>query len=449
MFGLPEKATDSPHRRKPLRVNSTIQRSRNIGGDSIASVVLAFILLASPAFGQGPVKVTLDEAIQMALEHNHALLAARTTIQQSESEEITANLRPNPVFFADTDYLPLFSPSKLNSDYVDNSAEFDAGLSYLLERGQKRQHRLQAAKDGTAVTRSQVADNERTLTFQVASQFVHAQLAESTLDLAQQDLKSYQNTVDIADIRYKSGDISQDDYLKIKLQLLQFQNDFAQAQLAKVQALSDLRQLLGQESVPVNYDVAGPFEYEAVKVTLEDLQMKALHNRPDFRAAQQGVTAANSQYELQKAIGKQDVTVQANYTHVNGINGVSFLASIPLPIFNRNQGEIARTRYAITQSQELEKAANDQVVTDVHDAYYGLQANDQVIQLYLSGYLAEAQADRDIAEYSYQRGAASLLDFLDAERSYRATELAYRQTLASYLLALEQLREAAGTRSLP
>jgi len=432
-----------------LRVNSTIQRSRNIGGDSIASVVLAFILLASPAFGQGPVKVTLDEAIQMALEHNHALLAARTTIQQSESEEITANLRPNPVFFADTDYLPLFSPSKLNSDYVDNSAEFDAGLSYLLERGQKRQHRLQAAKDGTAVTRSQVADNERTLTFQVASQFVHAQLAESTLDLAQQDLKSYQNTVDIADIRYKSGDISQDDYLKIKLQLLQFQNDFAQAQLAKVQALSDLRQLLGQESVPVNYDVAGPFEYEAVKVTLEDLQMKALHNRPDFRAAQQGVTAANSQYELQKAIGKQDVTVQANYTHVNGINGVSFLASIPLPIFNRNQGEIARTRYAITQSQELEKAANDQVVTDVHDAYYGLQANDQVIQLYLSGYLAEAQADRDIAEYSYQRGAASLLDFLDAERSYRATELAYRQTLASYLLALEQLREAAGTRSLP
>jgi len=411
--------------------------------------VLAFILLASPAFGQGPVRVTLDEAIQMALEHNHALLAARTTIQQSESEEITANLRPNPVFFADTDYLPLFSPSKLNSDYVDNSAEFDAGLSYLLERGQKRQHRLQAAKDGTAVTRSQVADNERTLTFQVASQFVDVQLAESTLDLAQQDLKSYQNTVDIADIRYKSGDISQDDYLKIKLQLLQFQNDFAQAQLAKVQALSDLRQLLGQESVPVNYDVAGPFEYEAVKISLEDLQMKALHNRPDLRAAQQGVTAANSQYELQKAIGKQDVTVQANYTHVNDINGVSFLASIPLPIFNRNQGEIARTRYAITQSQELEKAANDQVVTDVYDAYYGLQANDQVIQLYLSGYLAEAQADRDIAEYSYQRGAASLLDFLDAERSYRATELAYRQTVASYLLALEQLREAAGTRSLP
>jgi cobalt-zinc-cadmium efflux system outer membrane protein len=320
------------------------------------------------AFAQGPVKITLDEATQMALEHNHDLLAARTTIQQSEAEEITANLRPNPVFFTDWDYLPFFSPSALTSTYLHDSTEADMGLSYLIERGKKRQHRLQAAKDVTVVTRSQVADNERTLTFQVASQFIGVELAESMLDLAQQDLKSYQNTVDIAEVRYRSGAISQDDYLKIKLQLLQFQNDFAQAQLAKVQALSDLRRLLGYESVPVNYDVAGPFEYEAVKLALEDLQMKALQNRPDFQSAQQAITEANSQYELQRAIGKQDVTVQINYTHVNGINGVSFLASIPLPIFNRNQGEIARTRYAITQSQELEKAANNQVVTDVHDA---------------------------------------------------------------------------------
>jgi outer membrane protein, heavy metal efflux system len=432
-----------------LTANFTSRGSCNICRDLIVPAVLGFLLLAIPAFAQGPARVTLDQAIQMALEHNHNLLAARTTIQQSEAEEITANLRPNPTVFADADYLPLFSPNELNSDYVDNSMEFDAGLSYLLERGKKRQHRLQAAKDVTAVTRSQVADNERSLTFQVASQFVNVQLAESTLDLAQKDLKSYQNTVDIAGIQYKSGAISQDDYLKIKLQLLQFQNDFAQALLAKAQGLADLRELLGYESVPVNYDVAGPFEYQALKVTLEDLQMKALQNRPDFRAAQQGVTAANSQYELEKAIGKQDVTVQANYTHVNGINGVSVLASVPLPIFSRNQGEIARTRYAITQSQELEKGVDEQVVDDVNDAYYGLQTSDQVVQLYLSGYLADADADRDIAEYSYQRGAASLLDFLDAERSYRATELAYRQSLASYLLALEQVREAVGTRNLP
>ena len=199
----------------------------------------------------------------------------------------------------------------------------------------------------------------------------------------------------------------------------------------------------------MNYDIAGQFEYQAIKVSLEDLQMQALQTRPDLRAAQQGITAANSQYLLAKADAKQDLTVQANYTHVNGINGASLYTSIPLPIFNRNQGEITRTRFAMTQAQESEKQTNNQVVTDVRDAYYNVQTNDQIVQLYLGGYLAEAQADRDIAEYSYQRGAASLLDFLDAERNYRATQLAYRQVLASYLTAVEQLREAVGTRALP
>jgi len=417
-------------------------------------------MLAGTAFGHSgaPTTITLDEAIQMALQHNHNMLAARTTILQSEADEKTANLRPNPSLFADWEYLPLGSPAKQNpdvyggqstADYLHNNTEGDIGLSYLIERGKKRQHRVQAAKDITAQTKSLVTDNERTLTFNVASLFVNVQLAKSTLELAEKDLKSFQQTVDLGELRYNKGAISEDDYLKIKLQLLQFETDYQQAQLAKVQALSDLRQLLGYESVAPDYDVAGAFDYEPLKGNLEDFQLKAMQNRPDLRAAQQGVTAARSQYEVQKTIGKPDVTVQANYSHVNAINAATIYASIPLPIFNRNQGNIEHTRIAITQAQEQEKAANGQVLTDVHDAYEGLRASDHVIQLYRSGYLDVAQKDRDISEYAYKRGAASLLDFLDAERSYRATQLAYRQALASYLLALEQMREAVGVRALP
>ena len=319
----------------------------------------------------------------------------------------------------------------------------------MIERGKKRLRRLQAAKDQTAVTRSQVADNERTLTFQVASGFVAVQLAESTLELAEQDLKSFQKTADIGQVRFEKGDISENDSLKIRLQLLQFETDLEQAQLARVQALSDLRQLIGYESVPADYDVAGPFDYSPLKVNLQDLQLKALQQRPDLRAARQGTTAANSQFALAKANGKMDLTVQANYSHVNSINAASFYTSIPLAIFNRNQGEIARTRFAITQAQELEKSQNDQVLTDVRDSYENLQTDDSIVRLYRSGYLDRAQKSRDISEYAYQRGAASLLDFLDAERSYRATQLGYRQALASYLLALEQLRQATGVRELP
>src|ERR1700691_1840033 len=397
----------------------------------------------------GSVMISLDDAIQMALRHNHNILAARTTIQQSEAEETTANLRPNPVIVSDWQFLPIFQPSQFSADYLDNTAQFDLGVSYLFERGKKRQHRLRAAKDLTAVSRSQVADNERSLAFSVASGFINVELAESTLALAEQDLKSFQSTVEIGEARYKAGDIGEDDLLKIKLQMLQFQTDVSAAKLARVQGLSDLRQLLGYESIAADYDVAGAVDYQTVQGNVDDFQAKALQSRPDLRAAQQGVTAADSQRALQQAIGKRDVTAEINYTHLGYLNDVSLFGQMQMPIFDRNQGEIARAGFAITQAQEQERFANGQVLTDVRDAFENLRTNDQVVGLYRSGYLDEAQQSRDISEYAYRHGAASLLDFLDAERSYRATQLAYRQAIASYLLATEQLREAVGTRSLP
>jgi outer membrane protein, heavy metal efflux system len=419
---------------------------------------LVVLTLALVAYGQGAVRITLDEAIQMAIQHNHTLVALRTTIQQSEAEEITQGLRPNPTLFADWEYLPLASPAKQNPglytgvstpDYLKNNTEGDIGMSYLIERGGKRLDRMQAQKDITTQTRSLVADGERGLSFQVATLFYNAQLAESTIDLAEQDLKSFQSTVDISEHQFNAGGLSQNDFLMIKLQLLQFESDLEQGELSRAQSLSDLRQLLGYESVSAGYDVSSDFDYHPLKVNLEDLQMKALQNRPDLRAAQQGVTAADSQYQLQIANGKQDVTVSGNYSHVNGINAATVLASIPLPIFNRNQGEIARARYAITQAQELQTAVNGQVLTDVKDAYEGLQSNDKIVQLYVSKYLDVATQSRDISEYAYRRGGLALLDFLYAERNYRATQLGYRQALASYLLAVEQLREAVGKRALP
>jgi outer membrane protein, heavy metal efflux system len=417
-----------------------------------ASLVLCCAALVDTAFGQaaaGPATITLDQAIELALQHNHGLLATRTTIQQNLAQEVTANLRPNPTFFTDWEYLPLYKPGVGFLDYLHDSTEGDIGLSYLFERGQKRQHRLEAAQDATAVTRSQVSDNERTLAFQVAQLFINVQLAESSLDLAQQDLKSFQDTVNISARQYQTGAIAENDFLKMKLQLVQFQTDVEQAELSRAQALSDLRQQLGYESVPADYDVAGSFDYQPLALKLEDLQAKALQNRPDLRAAVLGVTASNSQYTLAKANGKQDYTVAGNYSHVNGLSTLTFSFSIPVPIFDRNQGEIARTRYAITQAREQQSAATGQVLTDVKDAYAGLRTNDRLVQIYRSGVLEDSKRSRDISEYSYRRGATALLDFLDAERSYRATQLAYRQAIAAYLTAVEQLRQAVGTRSLP
>ena len=417
----------------------------------LAFVILpVFVLLAVQASaGQATTLIGLDQAIDLALAHNHALQATRTLIFQNQAQEITANLRPNPVLGGDAQFIPIFNPGDFSSDDLDLAQQFDLGISYLFERGHKRQSRLQAARDQTAVTRAQVTDAERTLAFNVGEQFVSVLLAESTLAFALQDLKSFQSTVDISAAQLNAGAISEGDYLKIKLQLLQFQTDVSSARLAKAQALVGLRQFLGYDAVQANFDVIGDLAYQPLQANLEDLQAKALKERPDFHAALLGVTAAQSQIRLAKANGKVDVNGTFDFTHTAGQNTASIFASFELPIFNRNQGEIARTGHALTQAQESQLSASDAVLSDVGNAYEAIKSNDEIVQLYTSGYLKQAQDSRDISEYAYKRGAASLLDFLDAERTYRASQLAYRQALASYMTALEQMKEAVGTRNLP
>lgn len=419
-----------------------------VGALLFAAVLSAFGTL----YGQGPpapVKVSLDEAIQLALRHNHNLNATRTLIPQSRDAEITASLRPNPVFLTDGLFIPFFSPHNLNGSILNDISEFDAGISYTIERGHKRQARVRAARDQTTVTVSQVSDAERLLTYNVAQQFIQVLLAKSTLQFARQDLQGFRNTVSISQEQYKAGGISEGDLLKTQLQLLQFQTDVSSAQVALVQARYGLRQLTGYDAIPANFEVTGVLAYAPVHLNLLDLEARALQLRPDLLAAKQGIAAADSQYGLARANGKQDLTTQINYTHVSALNNASLFGSIQIPIFNRNQGQIAGTRVAIAQAEQTEQATADQVLTDVKNGYAAVQTSAQIVNLYQSGYLKQAKESRDISQYAYRRGAASLLDFLDAERSYRATQLAYRQVLAAYMTSMEQLREAVGTRNLP
>ena len=407
----------------------------------------------APAYATRPdrpaaTQITLEQAIDLALKNSPTIKAARTQIQQNQAQEITANLRPNPTLSADSQFVPVFT-GDFSTDTLNNLQQFDIGVGYLFERGRKRQNRLQAARDTTAVTVATVADTERTLIFNVAQQFINVLLANSTLQFALEDLNSFQETVNISDERYRAGDISEGDNLKIKLQLLQFETDVSSARVAKVQALGSLRQLVGYASLPHDYDCAGDLTYKPLAASLPDLEAKALAERPDLKAAKKGITAANSQISLAKADGKVDITASGSFSHVSGASSTSLFFSMPLPIFDRNQGEIARTKFALTQAELTAKAAEDTVLTDVTNAYEAASSNQDVVKLYVSGYLKQAQDSRDISQYAYKGGAATLLDFLDAERSYRSTQLAYRQALAAYMLSLEQLRQATGTRSLP
>ncbi len=396
-----------------------------------------------------PTRITLEKAIQLALQHNHALKAAYTTIQQGEDDEITANLRPNLNLAWDVQFLPFFNADAFSRDYIDNTAQFDVGVGYLFERGGKRGSRLQAARDQTGVNRFLVSDSERLLSVNVAREFIAALLAESNLDFARENLDSFHKTIDISESRHNAGDMSEGDLLKIQLQALQFQTDVSTGELARVQALASLRQLVGYDSVESDYDVEGQLDYQPLDASREDLEALAVKTRPDLQAAQQGVTASESLHELARANGKHDLGAAFNYSHLAGVNTGSVFFNIDLPTSDRNQGEIARTNHAIIEATEFAVEIEGQIKTDVANAYEALRTSARIVELYNSGYLKQSEQSRDISLYAYQRGAVGLLDYLDAERSYRLTQFAYRQALASYMDALEELRNAVGTRNVP
>ncbi len=391
-------------------------------------------------------RLTLDDATRLALEHNQSLRAQRLAIDQAKANEITAALKPNPVFTNLNEDFPVFSPSDFTLDNLKTNQEFTNSVTYTIERGGKRLKRVQVAQDTTDVTAKTVADNERQLKFQVAQAFINVLLARSNLEFAKADLKDFLQVVDINQRRMNAGDISEADYLKIKLQQLQFEQDVSAAQVALVQGKAALRQLVGYETVPEDFDLIGDLKHTKYAVTQADLEKDALLTRPDFLAAQSTVRLANDTVTLAYGNRARDLTLESEYKRNGTINGVGFGLSIEIPIHDRNQGEIARSKAAANQAVESAEAVRVGVLTDVRSAYAGYKTADEVASLYESGYLNQASQSREISNYAYQRGAASLLDLLDAERSYRATQLAYRQALAAYMTGAEQINFVVGKK---
>jgi cobalt-zinc-cadmium efflux system outer membrane protein len=221
--------------------------------------------------------------------------------------------------------------------------------------------------------------------------------------------------------------------------------------LSLVQSKATLRQLLGYETVSDNFDVAGELTHQKVNVSLDVLNQMALASRPDLLAAQSGVKLANDQVELEIGNRARDIDGGVNYSK-NAIGPLSTLGaslSFDLPFGSRNQGNIAHAKIAAQQAQETEAAARAQVLTDVLSAFSQYQTNEQVLQLYESGYLDQATQSLDIARYVFQRGAGSLLDLLDAERTYRSIQLAYRQALAAHATSVFQINFVVGRQVIP
>ncbi len=429
---------EDPH--KFVAVIASRSRRRTLNA-IVVVVALQASALAQTAFTWQQIKAKFEAA-------NPTLKAAQLNIDESRAEEITAYLRPNPDFSFAADGTQLTPYQGVWRPFT--GTQFEPSISYLHERQHKRELRLAAAKESTEVAASAYLDQERGMIFTLQSAFVQTLQAKAFLQNAIENLQYWDRELEVDRVRFQAGDLAKLDIDRLELQRVQFESDYETALVTLRTAKIQLLQLLNDRTPIEKFDVTGPFEFSERFAPLEEFRNIALENRPDLKEAAQNVELAKVTYQLTVSNGSTDPTYSVWWTHNPSFsnpydyNTIGASVSIPLRIFDRNQGEKARTWLDIGRNEKLRDAAQAQLFNDVDSAYYTVLGNINLLKPYKDKYLSMATEIRDKMQVSYLNGGNSLLDYLDAEKALRDTKLAYLNLIGAYLTAVAQMDMAVG-----
>jgi cobalt-zinc-cadmium efflux system outer membrane protein len=416
---------------------------RNPRSFTIAGLLLALCL---PAAAQE--NLTWEQLKAKFEAANPVLKADAANVEEMRAEEITAYLRPNPQFTMSADGTQIAPHDHVWAPL--SGTQYQPNFSYLHEREHKRELRLESAKEGTEITQSQHVDLEINLIFSLRSAFVQTLQAKAVLELAKADLEYYDKIIDISQARFKAGDLAKIDLARIELQRVQYESEIETA-IVNLRSQKIALLLLLDDRTPVDqFDVVGIFDLGPELHPLDEYHQIALDNRPDLRAAIQTIQQSETNHKLAKANGSTDPTLSAWYTWNPSFNNpndqqtLGLSVSIPLRIFDKNQGEKKRTLIDIDRSQQAAEAAKAQVFSDVDNAYELVRSNIALIKPYKAKYLDQSVFVRDTVTFAYQHGGASLMDFLNAQSDYRVVQLAYLQLIGAYMTAAGQMNLAVG-----
>ncbi len=407
---------------------------------------MVLTVLAASGFAQ--TTLTWQEVRTKFEASNPTLRAGAIGIEESRADEITAFLRPNPNLSIFADQIAPFPGGPPHGAFA-YFLPWASG-SYLLERRGKRELRLESAQKATQIAVSGQADLERMLLFNLRMAFVETLQEKAILNLARENLAYYDKVLQVNGERYKAGGIARVDLDRLQLQRVTYESDLATAEVNLRTAKIQLLALLNDRTPVEQFDVTGPFDFSDQVPMLDDVRQMALDTRPDLRAAVQAVDKSKTDHQLAIANGSTDPTFGADFGRnppIDAYFGVN--VSFPLRIFDRNQGEKKRTELDIGRNQQLLDATRTQVFSDVDSAYAMVNSNVTLLRPYKQTYLQQATSVRDTIEFSYQHGAASLLDFLNAQADYRSVQVAYLNLIGDYLTAVAQLSMAVGREVIP
>jgi cobalt-zinc-cadmium efflux system outer membrane protein len=433
----------------PIASHTPLRRIRR--SFAVACGLIAASAIPPVLFAQQP--LDWDQVKTRFTAGNPALKADADNVDEMKAEEITAYLRPNPQFTLAADGTQAAPHNGVWTPFKGTTEQ--PNVSYLHERDHKRELRLESAQEGTRITQSQHEDLQRNMIFDLRAAFVATLQAKFVLDLAKADLDYYDKIVDISRNRLKAGDLAQIDFDRIELQRVQYESEIETATVNLRTAKIQLLQLIDDRTPVDQFDVIGPFDFADELKALGDYRQAALAARPDLQAALQAIQQSDTNHKLAVSNGSTDPTFAGWFTNnsstnnPNGPETIGVSVSIPLRIFDRNQGEKKRTLIDIDRSRQASEATRAQVFSDVDTAYELVCSNIALLKPYKEKYNDQALRVRDTVTFAYEHGGASLMDFLNAQSDYRQVQLAYAQLIGSYLTAVAQLNLATGSDSTP
>ncbi len=413
----------------------------------------ALLVASTTATAQAQQGFTWQQIQQEFEATNPTLQADQLNVAESKAEEITAYLRPNPDFSVTADGTQIAPYQGIWQPFAGTFVV--PTISYLHERDHKRELRLASAQGATLIAQSSHADLQRTLLFTLRSAFVSSLQAKAVLQLAKADLAYWDRVLQISRDRFAAGDIAQIDLDRLELQRVQYESDVQTAEVNLRTAKIQLLTLLNDRTPIDQFDVTGLYDFTDQLESLDEIRKIALDTRPDLKAAVQAVDKAQTDHKLAIANGSTDPTFSGWWTYNASTNNpfarqtLGLNVSIPLRIFDRNQGEKLRTQLDITRNEKLRDATEAQVLSDVDSGYATLNSTLILLRPYKTKYLQQSVRVRDTMFFSYQHGGASLLDFLSAESDFRSVQLNYVNLVGSYLIAAAQLNMAVGHEVVP
>ncbi len=389
-----------------------------------------------------PDALSLRQVLDLTEARNPTLLAAEQNLRATRAQELQAAVRANP-------YFNLTGAEVTEPAYVNNPYAYAAQFSRLFERGEKRRWRLDIARSTTAQTQSQLEDTIRQTVFNVKQAFIHMLIAKEALELATASLKDFQHEVDIANDRYKAGDLGKLDFERLDLQLGNFESDQANNQITLQQSSAQLQTLMGVQTPSENFDIKGDIVPPLVPQTEDQLTQQALAIRPDYAAARQGVLVANANAHLAVANGTADPTLELEFDRTGHENTFGFFVNVPLRIFDKNQGNKETARFQADASRFTELAARNQVISDVAQAWVGYVQSKKLSDRFTEHYLDESRDVLQIAQFAFEHGGIALIDYLDALRDARSSTSDALNAYQTTWLAIHQLSESAAVDLTP